>query len=344
MRARVQRFKETAIGTALRDIIHNQQYNIELSSPMRQRIRNGAFDRILFVGYGCSSAPIEVLRALFDAKGIKLPIMSLSAHNFDSIYYQTLVQPSTLVIVSSFSGNTKECVMAYEHLSRGFPDNVIVMTSGGTLYERAPERVRWAIERMDREYPIFHLPQIVAILLHLFYELGFIPTDFANEYQSIAPDSGLEQRGSELGSQLRGFPISLIYPYTSCFLARIMAVYLSEIAMIKADMVDIHEFGHVYVAACTRMIAPHGFLLFEDACGDAHTLARYRSVTATLQNRNCVLTSISLPKAPFFQRFIDGMTLCNWAVFDLAAHYDIPDENLISGIVKNSAYVCKEVG
>lgn len=192
---------------------------------------------------------------------------------------------------------------------------------------------------MDQEYPIFHLPQVVTILLDLLYTLGMIDTDFSEEYSDIVPSPELEQQGRELGAKLRNIPITLICPYSSLFLARTMEIYLSEIAMIKADVVNIHEFGHIYVAACTGMIARHGFLLFEDSCCDKHTVERYANITATLKGKNCTINSIVPPNENFFQKFIDGMTLCNWIVYELAAYYNIADENLISGIVKNNAYL-----
>lgn len=341
MQDRIIRFRETALGSALIGVELNGSYQLEISQQLLDKIGNGYFDRVLFVGYGCSSAPIEVIRAYLNDVDVTFPIIGVSAHNFNDPYYRALITSRTLVFVSSFSGNTKECLLAFKYLAQYCPKNLVAITGGGELYELAQERVRWTIKGMDREYPIFHLPQIVVALLNLFQEIGIIPKKFCGEESKVVLDQDLENAGITLGRQARDCPITLISPYQSAFLAKVMSIYFSEIAMVHSTVIDIHEFSHVNIAACTKQIAPQVFVLFRDDSADKHTIGRYQVLADCLADHQCKLLEIQIPKSRFFHKFINGMTLCNWMVYELAKHYDIPDANIITRMVKNTTYAAK---
>lgn len=90
----------------------------------------GTFRNVVLAGMGGSAAAGDLLKALMDAEGFAPVVVSRDYR------VPTWVGSDTLVLVSSYSGDTEETLSAYEDArSRGAA--ILVLTSGGELGRRA---------------------------------------------------------------------------------------------------------------------------------------------------------------------------------------------------------------
>lgn len=119
-----------------------EQIDYALSDPNLPTVSNTSFNKAVLIGMGGSALPADVLNDAFD-DSLRTPVMI-------SRYYSLLspVDEQTLIIVSSFSGNTEETLVVAENLPP-HSTNVVILTAGGRLADFAA----------DRGYPLIRIPQ-----------------------------------------------------------------------------------------------------------------------------------------------------------------------------------------
>lgn len=126
----------------MRDVISRVPMQIEIA--LREKLpplQGGSYARVLIAGLGGSASPVEILLDAF-AGQLRTPLAAVRdyslPHRFDD---------SSLVIVSSFSGNTEEVLSVLAALPAD-ATNVVVVSAGGALTSVAK----------DRHYPVVHVP------------------------------------------------------------------------------------------------------------------------------------------------------------------------------------------
>ena len=109
-------------------------------------ISKGPFDQVIIAGMGGSALPAELVIDAFSDR-IRVPISVVRHYVLPSS-----VSEKTLVIVSSFSGNTEETLSIVEQFPGKAP-NLVVITAGGRLAALAHERGYSLIEIPYRREP-----------------------------------------------------------------------------------------------------------------------------------------------------------------------------------------------
>ncbi|MGD9487746.1 MAG: bifunctional phosphoglucose/phosphomannose isomerase [Calditrichaceae bacterium] len=133
--------------------------NISLKS---ENIQN-----ILYLGMGGSAIAGDILNdVLFDSLNIPLRVTR-------GYYAPKFCDSNTLVIAASYSGNTEETLMAIDSIADSGAQFVVI-TSGGTLKERAKEK-NWGIIEIPEGYPPRQaLGYIFFPLYHMLGNLGLL--------------------------------------------------------------------------------------------------------------------------------------------------------------------------
>lgn len=108
------------------------QIEIALSTNIPQ-IQGGPFNMVVIVGMGGSALPAEVVIDAF-GEHLKVPVKVIRNYTLPSS-----INSRSLVIVSSFSGNTEEPLSVIESLSKDV-HNIVVVSAGGRLTTLAKER------------------------------------------------------------------------------------------------------------------------------------------------------------------------------------------------------------
>ena len=120
----------------MRELISNfpnqlrEAMSIGTSTPLREADKT--FDNVLITGLGGSGIAGTIIAEL-TAQHVKIPV---TVNN--DYFIPAFVGPRTLVIASSYSGNTEETLEAFEH-ARKQGAHIVCITSGGKIAQLADE-------------------------------------------------------------------------------------------------------------------------------------------------------------------------------------------------------------
>jgi glucose/mannose-6-phosphate isomerase len=166
-----QRDGQDALGVAEKQWQQLQHtYTVTISPP--QQIAN-----IVLGGMGGSGWPALYMKAW---AGLKVPFEIVNDYNLPEY-----VGPNTLFIASSYSGNTEETLAALSEAEKRAAQ-IVVMTAGGKLMERAKEA----------NHPLFEIPggiqprmssfYFLTAMAHLFEQLNLSRPVIVEELNSTA--------------------------------------------------------------------------------------------------------------------------------------------------------------
>ena len=178
-------------------------------------LKKNKFSSIVFCGLGGSAISGDLLSDYL-AGELKLPLNVVREYNLPSY-----VNDNSLIIISSYSGNTEETISFFEQAIKK-NCSIVVITSGGKIWEEANKNKIPIIKIESGFQPRYVLGLSFFSLLKLMQELGY-----ANEENNVKKIINLwEKRGKEnseeknyslhIAEQLVGF-IPVIY--TSEFLS-----------------------------------------------------------------------------------------------------------------------------
>ena len=153
---------------------------INLSSLKKNRI-----SQIVFCGLGGSAISGDLLYDYLSGE-LTLPFIVVRGYNLPSY-----VNENTLVIISSYSGNTEETISCFEQAFKNH-SQIVVITSGGRIYEIAAANKIPAIVIQDGFQPRYALGLSFFSLLRVMQELGFV-----NEEKNTRKIIDLWQRQGE---------------------------------------------------------------------------------------------------------------------------------------------------
>lgn len=146
-------------------------------------------DKVLFAGMGGSAIAGDILA---DLAGLERgPLV----HVHRGYGLPEWADDRTLVVVSSYSGNTEETLSSYDHATeRGL--KVLALTSGGTLGEKAAVNGHPVYHIDMHSQPRATLGFTLPSLVRIFANLGFI-SDKATAFEET--QRALQQMGTDMG-------------------------------------------------------------------------------------------------------------------------------------------------
>lgn len=167
-----------------------EAYEIGLSSDLKESKKN--INSVIICGLGGSGIGGKIVSQI--AQGTSnLPIVT---HNTYSL--PNFVNENTLVLISSYSGNTEETVSAFqEAIKRG--SEIACITSGGKVKELAEEHNLNHIVVPGGNPPRAMLTYSLTQLLFIFNHYGLVHNEFKNELQASISllDADIENIKSE---------------------------------------------------------------------------------------------------------------------------------------------------
>ncbi|NWG27315.1 MAG: bifunctional phosphoglucose/phosphomannose isomerase [Ignavibacteriaceae bacterium] len=172
-------------------------------------LKKNSFSSILFCGLGGSAISGDLLSDYLYGE-LTIPFNVVRGYNLPSY-----VNQNTLIIISSYSGNTEETISCFEQaLTR--KSQIVVITSGGKIEEIASSKKIPVIKIPGGFQPRYALGLGFYSLLKLMQELGFADenknvTDTINLWKRRSDDfSGENNYALQIAEQLVGF-IPVIY-------------------------------------------------------------------------------------------------------------------------------------
>ncbi len=172
-------------------------------------LKNHKFSSIVFCGLGGSAISGDLLNDYLSGE-FKIPFIVVRGYNLPSF-----VNEETLVIISSYSGNTEETISCFEQALKK-KSKIVAITSGGKISEIAATNKLPVVNLQSGFQPRYSLGQSFFSLLKLMQELGLANEDnnvklIINLWQKRAQDySSKNNRAVQMAKELIGF-IPVIY-------------------------------------------------------------------------------------------------------------------------------------
>jgi len=139
----------------------------DIASPVNIRLKNSNFTKIVFAGLGGSAIGADLVRSFLYFES-KIPIAVYREYDLPAY-----LDSSTLVFISSYSGNTEETLSAYRQAKDKGLD-IIIISSGGKLKEYAQKDNVNFIQIPSGLPPRCALGYLSIIPLYLLDKLGVI--------------------------------------------------------------------------------------------------------------------------------------------------------------------------
>lgn len=356
MQPRLARYRQFIEEQFLSSLTWNTDYSLErLSDRIRDAAKRGMYRKILFTGMGCSAIVSDVVKGFLAAEHSNLYIEVINDYDINYLFdVESLKNDDTLVVISSYSGHSQEPIMAYEKI-KAYTDNIIFLTTGGKLQEIADKDdvslMYWRLRSPDREYPLFHVPQYLGILLDVFFELGLLSSNYLNELSATQEflKSLDTQNAKTVAQQLHDREIMLLAsPKWHLSLLKLATMHFNEMAMAPAHRNFFNEFTHSEIAALSNPSSPKAVMLFEDPDENDYTKKKIANTKALLtsdipQNANITYLSISLQGDTFLKKLFSALLFVQQVSLALGEYYDTPSRELISLAAGNPWYNQKTI-
>ncbi|MDP3974880.1 MAG: bifunctional phosphoglucose/phosphomannose isomerase [Candidatus Jorgensenbacteria bacterium] len=261
--------------------------------------------RVFFCGMGGSRLAGDLVRAA-------LPTRDIIIHADFGVPLHA--DKDSLVVVSSYSGNTEEALDAFkEAQKRGIPTAVIV--GGGKLLELARRENVPTVEIPGKGFP----PRLavgysVKALLSLIGEKRSL-----QELSSTSIPDTLAEDGNILAARLKN-TIPLIYASRQMGgLAYYWKVVLNETAKVHAFANIFPEAGHNEIEGFDGALDARFTCVILRDTGDDPRLAKRMELLARLCEQKKIPTaSLTLAGAHAWERVMRSVMLANWTAYHLA--------------------------
>jgi glucose/mannose-6-phosphate isomerase len=339
----------------LQGFTKGNEYRLDEVHPsLPEKVRSDGFKTIVFTGMGCSAIVSDLIRGYMIDAGIPVNVYVVNDYDFRFLVPSSIINDdATLIVISSYSGYSTEPILALEHLLP-VRDRVLLLTSGGRLAElgrrEGVSTLRWALSRPDREYPLFHVTQYLAILLTVFAQWGLLGADHLDQLAQLGDqlaqdfDAAQAELVKTIAESSFDANITMIAaPKWHESLLKLCKMHLNEIAMVPATRNYIHEFCHSEVASLSNPSQKHSILLFSDSESDEYTKNKEDNLVRLLteplsQNRNIAVHRLSLTKPGFLRKFFGALTLIQEVTLAIGKHSNTVSRELISEAAQNTWY------
>jgi glucose/mannose-6-phosphate isomerase len=355
MPSRLERYEQFLDNEYRSAFVKSSEYSTdEITDQLRARLAGGEFRRIVFSGMGCSAIVSDVIRAYLSTFDSGLEVFVFNDYDFQFLVPRSVIEdPSTLIILSSYSGHSNEPIRAFHDLKE-MHDRVLLLTSGGRLAQLGTEFgvsiARWQLSNPDREYPLFHVGQYFAILIKMFYELGLVEQDRTGEVSALVDqlsedfDAELAQTAIEAARRAENANIIMVAsPKWHESLLKLAKMHFNEIAMVPATRNFFHEFCHSEVATLSDPDHRHLVLIFCDDEEDAYTVQKRENLVSLLQsplpqNRNIEVVQIRLDQPSFMRKYFTALEFVQRVTLDVGKFHQTQSRDLISEAAGNPWY------
>lgn len=285
-------------------------------------IKNGNdFDNVIFSGMGGSALPGDIL-----ADWLNLP----NFHVNRGYTLPSWMNKNTLAICCSYSGNTEECLSAYQEAQKkGL--KTIVITSGGKIGELADtEQVpnanipKGMVPRMAAGY-------MFSALCTVLVNHNIIEKKLLDEVAGLAELDAQKQEeyGKQLARKLKGkIPIiyssyqmrSLSYDWKSSF---------NENAKVPSFAHCFSEMNHNELEGfgSKNLISQFHIIILRDKGGHPQITKRIQLTAEILKEKGLSVETLDLIGNTLLEKIFSSAILADWASYYLALEYGVDPED-----------------
>ncbi|NQZ06627.1 MAG: hypothetical protein HRT35_05630 [Algicola sp.] len=352
---RITRYEQFIRNEFAGGLTKNKEYCMsKLDGKLRDDIVSGKFKQVVFTGMGCSAIVSDLIKGFFIESGVPVYVDVVNDYEFDYLMNtKSKNVEETLFIISSYSGFSKEPIIAYKNIKK-LSDNIILLTSGGDLEQLGLDNnesiINWRLTNPDREYPLFHAHQYFAIILDIFHKLNILPSNYEEELratsdhlETMVQSPQINESAIQIARRLSGGDVLLMAsPKWYQILLKLVKMHFNEISMTPAHRNYIHEFCHSEVAVFTDPMLKHGILHFQDE-EDEYTKAKTDNLESLLtanisQNQNIEFIRVKVEGKDFFHKLFSTLLYVQLVVLEMGSINNTKSRDLISTAAGNVWY------
>jgi glucose/mannose-6-phosphate isomerase len=280
-------------------------------------LKNHKFSSIVFCGLGGSAISGDLLCDYLSGE-LKIPFTVIRGYHLPSF-----VNEDTLVIISSYSGNTEETISCFEQALKK-KSKIIAITSGGKIGKIAATNKLPVVNLQSGFQPRYSLGQSYFSLLKLMQELGLANEDnnvmmIIKLWEKRAQDYSSENnRAVQVAKDLVGF-IPVIY--SSEFLTATgyrLKCQLNENAKLHAFHNSIPEMNHNEIIGWESFKEKQfnaKVIYMMDNDFHSQNLKRFETLKEMLAEQKVEVIPLSSDQASKKVRIMDLIFLSDWISF-----------------------------
>lgn len=287
-------------------------------TPQRKLPRPPPPTQIVFAGMGGSALYADLL---LDHINQELGIPSQVHRSYG---LPTGLDRKTLVIVSSYSGNTEETLSALKTaLHHNY--SVLVLAHGGELLRIAKNKRLPYIAIPACAQPRYSVNYMFSAVHHVLSRPGWVHP-CVGELTALAQwlkHQNLDSYGAKLAKRLKG-AIPLVYaPPEYASIARTAKIKINENAKVPAFYNVLPELNHNEMVGFTRPLAKFHALFLTDSKQSSPMRARIKATTEAINQTGVPSTIINLKGRTLLERTFYANLLFDWTSYHLALGYGI---------------------
>jgi len=283
-----------------------------------ERIKNFSFENLLIVGMGGSHLAGDLLKTFFPEKKIFLH------ENYDLPLWFKKDFKKTLIVLSSYSGNTKEVLSALDEVLK-LKLKSIVVSANGLLLEKAEKFKLPYLKLPSGLQPRFALGYSFVAFLKILKEEKFLKK--MRKLLSFFEIEKLEKEGKKLAESLKN-KIPLIYASQRFLsLAYIWKIQFNETAKIPAFFNFFPELNHNEMTGFdindkTKFLSEKFYFIFLKAQEDDHRIKKRMDVLKEIfKIKNFSVKIIEFPLREEILEVFSFISLAQWTSFYLSLFY-----------------------
>lgn len=262
------------------------QIEFAICDPGFPEIKQSPINKVVVAGMGGSSMIVEMLVGAFP-DAVTVPL-----HVSRDYRTSTSVDSSTLVIASSFSGNTEETIAATEAMKNAGA-NIVALSSGGRLCDLAIQSgfpiVRLPAEREgDGFQPRSASGYMITYLARILVSAGVakIPLEEFESLPRFLKGIGLSAEAVSLARQLEDrIPIIYTDAIHQYSIGRSVKIKFNENAKRPAFFNSLPEINHNEMIGFESPIGSFAIIFFRDPSSDRRLDTRFETMRKIFKKR-----------------------------------------------------------
>ncbi len=289
---------------------------IELASAVKTE---GNFTGAAICGMGASSLAVEMLDALSDTN---FPLYAARGY----ILPRT-TDAKTLIILSSFSGNTEETLSCFER-AKERRLKMIGLSKNGQLEKSCRQNnipfVKYP-EQWEGFQPRWGVGYSLSALATVLQNCGLLQNVVAKiktAAEQLQPET-LRAAGQQLAQKLLNKEPAIYGPAHLGYLARIWQMNLNEDAKIPAAWNSFPEVNHYETTGYTQGAKNRAVVIIRDPEEQASIAKRQEITAQLLKEKQVPVEFIDLPRGDLALRLLSGIVLSMWTALYLSDLYKI---------------------
>lgn len=278
-------------------------------------------NKIVVTGMGGSALPGDILKTYL--KDVTMPIEIVRDYSIT-----TPIDSQTLVLVSSFSGNTEETISACKEALKK-KAKIIIVSAGGKLEEMANKDnlpMIKIIKESTNFQPRFATGYFFGVFIQVLSNCGIISDrqkeliELSNFLKKLDFEKEAEMLASNLVDSIPIIYTSNRYEFS---VARIIKIKFNENSKIQAFYNAFPELNHNEMVGFTNIKGNYHFLMIEDADDHPRNKKRMQIFKEILKEKKLNFTTIPMIGKTILSKIFSTLFFFDFISYYLALAYQV---------------------